>query len=84
MSGKVMFTITKKPKTPNMVWDAENGKPLCKFVKGVIETNDADLAGKLKVLGYTVSEVADKEEIQTEETQSEAETATTVSKKSRK
>ena len=35
-----MFTVKKKAKTPNMVWDAANNRPLCKFVKGVFETND--------------------------------------------
>lgn len=55
-----MFKVTKKPNTPNMVWDAFAGKPLCKFVKGVFETNDEALAEKLKAIGHTVTGKADK------------------------
>lgn len=52
-----MFTITKKPKTANMLWDAENNKPLCQFdEKGLLLTDDAALADKLKTLGYEVTE----------------------------
>ncbi|MCD7864025.1 MAG: hypothetical protein LUG61_11120 [Lachnospiraceae bacterium] len=54
-----MYTIKKKEKTPNMVWDAEKGKPLCKFVKGVISTNDEELMKKLKAMGHTVTGKAD-------------------------
>ena len=54
-----MFKVTKKPKTPNIVWDASNNRPLCKFVKGVFETNDETLASKLKNLGHTVEGEAD-------------------------
>lgn len=50
-----MFTITKKPKTANMLWDAEHNKPLCQFdEKGMLVTDDATLADKLKSLGYGV------------------------------
>lgn len=54
-----MFRVTKKPKTPNMVWDASNNRPLCKFVKGVFETNDKTIADKLKALGHSVTGKAD-------------------------
>ncbi len=49
-----MFKVTKKPKTPNILWDASGNRPLCKFVNGVFETNDEALASKLKDLGYAV------------------------------
>lgn len=49
-----MFKVTKKPKTPNILWDASSNRPLCRFVKGVFETNDEALASKLKDLGHTV------------------------------
>lgn len=54
-----MFKVTKKPKTPNILWDASNNCPLCKFVKGVFETNDEALASKLKDMGYTVEGATD-------------------------
>lgn len=54
-----MFKVTKKPKTPNILWDASSNHPLCKFVKGVFETNDEALASKLKDLGHTVEGEAD-------------------------
>lgn len=57
-----MIRIIKKPKTPNMVWDTANNRLLCKFVKGVIETNDEALAEKLKALGYEVTGEVDKVE----------------------
>lgn len=51
-----MFTVTKKPKTPNTIWDAANKRPLCKFDrKGILETNDETLAEKLKAMGHTVT-----------------------------
>ena len=50
-----MFKIEKKPKTPNLVWDSAGNRPLCKFVKGVFETDDETLAEKLKEMGYTVT-----------------------------
>lgn len=49
-----MFKVTKKPKTPNMLWDGVNNRPFCKFVNGVVETNDENLASKLKDLGHMV------------------------------
>lgn len=55
-----MFTVKKKPLTPNMIWDADNNKPLCKFVKGQLTTNDEVLATKLTELGCEVSGEADK------------------------
>ena len=54
-----MFRVTKKPKTPNILWDASSNRPLCKFVKGVFETNDEPLAFKLKGMGYKVEGDAD-------------------------
>lgn len=51
-----MFIITKKSKTPNIVWDSSTNNPLCKFVQGVFETNDQALAHKLKEMGYFVEE----------------------------
>lgn len=57
-----MFKVTKKPHTPNIIWDASNDSPLCKFVNGVIETNDKTLASKLKSLGHTVEGKAEAKE----------------------
>lgn len=58
-----MYTVTKKPKTPNMIWDVENNRPLCKFgKKGILETNDGTLAEKLKAMGHTVTGEVDKVE----------------------
>lgn len=54
-----MFKVTKKPKTPNIVWNSSNNHPLCKFVKGVFETNDEQIAFKLKSMGHTVTGEAD-------------------------
>lgn len=54
-----MFKVKKKPKTPNILWDASTNRPLCKFVNGVFETNDETLASKLKDLGHTVEGEAD-------------------------
>jgi hypothetical protein len=59
-----MFTVKKKAKTPNMVWDAANNRPLCKFVKGVFETNDEAVAKKLKGMGYEVTGEADAKPIE--------------------
>ena len=56
-----MFTVIKKPKTPNIIWDAKNNRPLCRFdKKGILETNDKTLAEKLKAMGHTVTGEADK------------------------
>ena len=49
-----MFTVVKKPKTPNTLWDAVNNRPLCRFVNGVYQTNDESLASKLKEMGHHV------------------------------
>lgn len=54
-----MFTVKKKPLTPNAIWDVESNKPLCKFVKGELKTNDAALVKKLAAMGHTVSGEAD-------------------------
>lgn len=54
--AKSKYTVTKKPLTANTIWDAEAGKPLCRFDKGVIDTDDDELANKLKALGHTVTE----------------------------
>ena len=54
-----MFKVTKKAKTPNILWDTSNNRPLCKFVNGAFETNDEALAEKLKALGHTVEGEAD-------------------------
>ena len=54
-----MFKVKKKPKTPNILWDASGNRPLCKFVNGVVETNDEALVSKLKDLGHTVEGEAD-------------------------
>ena len=59
-----MFTVKKKAKTPNMVWDAANNRPLCKFVKGIFETNDEAVAEKLKGMGYEVTGEADAKPIE--------------------
>lgn len=58
-----MFKVTKKPKTPNIIWDASSNRPLCRFVKWVFETNDEALASKLKDLGHTVEGEADAKPI---------------------
>lgn len=58
-----MFRVEKKPKTPNMIWDAANNRPLCKFVKGVFETNDEVLVFSLKGMGYKVEGEADAKPI---------------------
>lgn len=58
-----MLKVTKKPKTPNIIWDAANKRPLCKFdKKGILETNDETLAEKLKAMGHTVTGEVDKVE----------------------
>lgn len=58
-----MFKVTKKPKTPNILWDASSNRPLCRFIKGVFETNDEALVSKLKDLGHTVEGEADAKPI---------------------
>lgn len=59
-----MFKVTKTPKTPNIIWDASNNRPLCKFVKGVFETNDEALASELKGKGYVVEGEADAKPVE--------------------
>lgn len=55
------YTITKKPKTPNMLWDGKTKKIIAKFnEKGVFETDEKAVAEMLKELGHTVVE-AEKE-----------------------
>lgn len=54
-----MYTVKKKPLTANIIWDNENNKPLCRFVKGVLQTNDSALAEQLKGAGYEVTGEAD-------------------------
>lgn len=49
-----MFKVTKKPKTSNVLWNADDNRPLCRFVNGAFETDDENLALKLKDLGYAV------------------------------
>lgn len=58
-----MLTVTKKPKTPNTIWDAVNKRSLCKFdKKGILETNDETLAERLKAMGHTVTGEVDNVE----------------------
>lgn len=57
-----MLTVKKIPKTPNILWDAAAKKPLCRFVKGKLETNDEALADKLEGMGYEVTGEADAPE----------------------
>ena len=47
-----MFKITGKK--AGIVWDAQNNKPLIKFVDGEAETNDEAVAKKLQDMGYAV------------------------------
>lgn len=50
-----MFTVKKKPLTPNIIWDSSAGRPLCNFGhKGELKTNDPELAEKLAAMGHTV------------------------------
>jgi hypothetical protein len=55
-----MFTVKKIPLTANTLWDEKNKKPLCKFNKGILETNDVELVEKLKELGYEVTGESDE------------------------
>lgn len=57
-----MFKIRKKPKSPNIVWDASKNCPLCKFEKGIYETEDTSIAEKLKSMGYQVEGEAQAED----------------------
>lgn len=49
-----MFKVTKNPRTPNILWDAANNRPLCRFANGVFETGDEALASRLREMGYAV------------------------------
>lgn len=57
-----MFTVTKKAKTPNMVWDPETKTVIARFTKGVFTTSNEALAEKLAGMGHTVTGAADAEE----------------------
>ena len=50
-----MYIINKKPLTANIIWDKEKGCQLCKFVNGRFETNDTELAEKLRDMRYRAS-----------------------------
>lgn len=50
-----MYVVSKKPNTPNIVWDTVNKVPLCKFVNGHFETDNKKVADALKVKGHTVT-----------------------------
>lgn len=55
-----MFTVKKKPLTPNIIWDGSAGRPLCSFGhRGLLETNDPELAEKLAAMGHMVTGDAD-------------------------
>lgn len=56
------YTITKRPLTPNSLWDDEKGGIFCSFSNGKIETDDDGLAEKLEALGHTVTRNADADE----------------------
>ena len=56
-----MFIVTKKPLTPNILWDEKSGSVLCKFINGKLETDDKKLASKLEKLGYQIEEVKEPE-----------------------
>ena len=44
-----------------IIWDAEFDRPLIRFTEGVAETDDANVAKKLKDLGYKVEGEASEE-----------------------
>jgi spermidine/putrescine-binding protein len=50
-----MFTVKKKALTSNIIWDAENNQPLCRFVNGIFQTEDKAAASKLAEMGYEVT-----------------------------
>jgi len=54
-----MFTVIKKPLTPNTIWDVKNRCTLCKFKNGKLETNDTVLVEKLGAMGHEVTGEAD-------------------------
>lgn len=43
-----------------IVWDAETDSPLIRFTDGVAETDDTNVANKLKNLGYKVEGESEK------------------------
>lgn len=49
-----MYRATGKKN--GILWDNEKNKPLAKFVKGEFITEDAEIAEKLKGMGYEVEE----------------------------
>ena len=55
-----MFKVTKKANSPNIVWDAAKGKPLCRFTGGVFETDCKTVADRLKALGHAVTGEAEE------------------------
>lgn len=57
-----MFKAIKKPKSPNILWDASRNCPLCKFVDGTYKTEDGSTAEKLKSMGYQVEEETEEAE----------------------
>lgn len=70
-----MYIINKKPLTANILWDKEKDCQLCKFVNGRFETNDTQLAEKLRDMGYEISGGPDEEQKSGKEiTESDAET----------
>ncbi len=50
-----VYTVKKKPLSPNTVWDAETEKPLCRFEKGTFVTDDERTAKKLEAMGHSVT-----------------------------
>ena len=63
-----MYIINKKSLTANILWDKEKGCQLCKFVNGRFETNDTELAEKLRDMGYEILGEPDEEKKSDEET----------------
>lgn len=58
-----MFTVIKKPLTPNIIWDVKKNIPLCKFENGKLETNDVELVEILKAMGYEVTGEVDTSKV---------------------
>jgi len=46
-----------------IIWDAVKNKVLCKFEKGILETDDSYICNRLKELDYKHDEVIVKEEV---------------------
>jgi len=51
-----------------IVWDGENNRPLCKFKDGQLETEDSNIAEKLKNAGYKFEGEIKKTDISDERT----------------